>query len=119
MRCYLPAITACLLACYSCGNTTPGNRDPYELTDTIDYRLTTSQEGNGGVYYRTEFYTHKKDTSLTYIKVFNYGGKLAAVQFYKGNMKHGPTITYNDNGARQLGTYYRNDTAVDMHPFSP
>ncbi|MVT11174.1 hypothetical protein [Chitinophaga tropicalis] len=118
MRFHLPTITACLIICCSCGNTASRHsNDPYELTDTTAYGLTSSQEGNGGVYFRTELYTHRKDTSLTYVKVFNYGGKLAAIQFYKGEKKHGPTITYDEKGGRQLGTYYRNDTAVDMRPF--
>jgi antitoxin component YwqK of YwqJK toxin-antitoxin module len=118
MKCYASAIILALISFYACGGaTTPRNNDPYALEDTSGYTLTETLQGAGGVYMRTEIYTHKKDTSFTYVKVFNYNGKLAAVQFYKANKKHGPTLTFNDDGSRQLGTLYRNDTAVDMRPF--
>jgi antitoxin component YwqK of YwqJK toxin-antitoxin module len=117
MRLQTLVIIAIVAACYSCNNT-PSTKDPYALTDTASYTLTETLQGKGGVYFKTEIYTNKKDTSLSYVKVYNYGQKVAAVQFYKSEKKHGPTITYNENGTRQLGTYYRNDTVIDMHPFN-
>jgi hypothetical protein len=112
MRLYLPGLLLIgLCACHS------APRDIYSLDDTVNYKLTNTQEGGGGVFAKMETYTHREDTSRTYVKVYSYAKKLAAVQFYKGPKKDGPTITYGDNGAPQLGTYYRNDTVVDMHPF--
>jgi antitoxin component YwqK of YwqJK toxin-antitoxin module len=80
--------------------------------------LTETLQGQGGVFFKTEVYTSRRDTALSYVKVFNYNQQIAAVQFYKGSKKHGPTITYNEKGQKQLGTYYRNDTVIDMHPFN-
>lgn len=119
MKYYLSITIAALLSCYACKQSAgPNARDPYALADTADYKLTETLQGQGGVYLKTEVYTHKKDTSLSYVKVFNYNRQVAAVQFYKRDKKDGPTITYNEKGQRQLGTYYRNDTVIDMHPFN-
>lgn len=119
MRYYLSITIAALFGCYACQqSTSPASNDPYALADTADYKLTETLQGQGGVYFKTEVYTHKKDTSLSYVKVFNYNQQIAAVQFYKREKKDGPTITYNEKGQRQLGTYYRNDTVIDMHPFN-
>jgi len=119
MRYYLSITIAALFSCYACKqSSSPNTRDPYALADTADYKLTETLQGQGGVYLKTEVYTHKKDTSLSYVKVFNYNRQVAAVQFYKRDKKDGPTITYNEKGQRQLGTYYRNDTVIDMHPFN-
>lgn len=108
-----------IAACYSCQSRSSSvSNDPYALTDTADYKLTETLQGQGGVYFKTEVYTNPKDTALSYVKVFNYDQQIAAVQFYKSNKKHGPTITFNEKGQRQLGTFYRNDTVVDMHPFN-
>ncbi|MBW8686932.1 toxin-antitoxin system YwqK family antitoxin [Chitinophaga rhizophila] len=120
MRCYL-LIAGIMLSCsYACQQSTSSSatRDPYALADTADYKLTQTLQGQGGVFLRTEVYTNHNDTSLSYVKVFNYNQQIAAVQFYKHDKKHGPTITYDDKGRRQLGTYYRNDTVIDMHPFN-
>ncbi|WP_089806458.1 hypothetical protein [Chitinophaga sp. YR627] len=120
MRCYTSVkIVAMIIACYSCQSRSSSvSNDPYALTDTADYKLTETLQGQGGVYFKTEVYTNPKDTALSYVKVFNYDQQIAAVQFYKSNKKHGPTITFNEKGQRQLGTFYRNDTVVDMHPFN-
>jgi len=119
MRYYLSITIAALFSCYGCRQSaSPVTNDPYALADTADYTLTQTLQGQGGVYLKTEVYTHKKDTSLSYVKVFNYNQQIAAVQFYKRDKKDGPTITYNEKGQRQLGTYYRNDTVIDMHPFN-
>jgi hypothetical protein len=120
MRFHLLSIAMTFACCYSCQQTPSSARaaDPYALADTADYKLTQTLEGQGGVYLRTEIFTHRKDTSFSYVKVFNYNQQIAAIQFYKSDRKHGPTITFNDKGQRQLGTYYRNDTVIDMHPFN-
>ncbi|MCF6405933.1 hypothetical protein L3C95_23740 [Chitinophaga filiformis] len=119
MKYYLSVTITALFSCYACRQSAgPITNDPYALADTADYRLTETLQGQGGVYLKTEVYTHKKDTALSYVKVFNYNRQVAAVQFYKRDKKDGPTITYNEKGQRQLGTYYRNDTVIDMHPFN-
>lgn len=113
------SITALLfLAILSACNSTANHpRDLYSLEDTVNYKLTQTQQGGGGVFLKTETYINPEDPSYTYVKVYSYTQKVAAIQFYKGGKKHGPTITYNDNGSPQLGSYYRNDTVIDMHPF--
>ncbi|TWV93020.1 hypothetical protein [Chitinophaga pinensis] len=120
MRCYtVVKIVAMIIACYSCQSRSSSvTNDPYALADTADYKLTETIQGQGGVYFKTEVYTHLKDTALSYVKVFNYDQQIAAVQFYKSDKKHGPTITFNEKGQRQSGTFYRNDTIVDMRPFN-
>jgi len=105
---------AALAACNSSAN---HHKDPYSLADTVNYKLTVTQQGGGGVFLKTETYVNPDDTTYSYVKVFSYTNKVAAIQFYKGGKKHGPTITYNENGIPQLGSYYRNDTVIDMHPF--
>ena len=92
-------------------------KDLYSLEDTVNYKLTQTQQGGGGVFLKTETYVNPDDTAYSYVKVYSYTKKVAAIQFYKGGKKHGPTITYNDSGMPQLGSYYRNDTVIDMHPF--
>lgn len=117
MRFYLSFLLLPIVFLCSCHAAGPKNHDLYSLDDTINYKLTKNSEG-GGVFARMETYTNREDTSRTYVKVFSYTQKLAAVQFYKGSKKDGPTVTFNENGGRQLGTYYRNDTAIDIHSFN-
>lgn len=105
---------AALAACNSSAN---HPRDLYSLEDTVNYKMAQTQEGGGGVFLKTETYVKTDDTSYSYVKVYSYTKKVAAIQFYKGGKKHGPTITYSENGMPQLGSYYRNDTVIDMHPF--
>lgn len=101
----------------ACNSSTDQHKDPYSLEDTVNYKLTGIQQGGGGVFLKTETYMNPDDTSYSYVKVYSYTNKVAAIQFYKGGKKHGPTITYNENGTPQLGSFYRNDTVIDMHPF--
>lgn len=118
MKGYLFITAAVILSAYACeqASSSANDNDLYALADTGYYKLTNTLQG--GVFARTEIYTHQRDTSLSYVKVFNFDQQVAAIQFYKGTKKHGPTITYNEKGQKQLGTFYRNDTAVDMHSFS-
>ncbi len=119
MKYYITITIAALFSCYACRQAaTPASKDPYALADTSEYKLTETLQGQGGVYARTEVYTHNEDTARSYVKVFSYNQQVAAIQFYKSNKKDGPTITFNEKGQRQLGTYYRNDTVIDMHPFN-
>lgn len=118
MKYNLSITIAMFFSCYACQQpTSRASNDPYALADTGDYKLTETLQGQGGVYARTEVYVHRKDTTRSYVKVFNYNQQVAAIQCYKSDKKDGPTITFNEKGQRQLGTYYRNDTVIDMHPF--
>jgi len=119
MKFRLSVILIMVTAYYSCGPASSSTvADLYDLSDTIHYKLSETIQGQGGVYFKTEIYTHERDTALSYVKVFNYDQQLAAVQFYKSNLKDGPTITFGDKAQRQQGTYYRNDTAIDMRSFN-
>lgn len=117
MQFQLVAFSLFLAGLSACNSAAHHNKDPYSLEDTVNYKLTQTQQGGGGVFFKTETYVNTDDTAYSYVKVYSYTKKVAAVQFYKGGKKHGPTITYNENGTPQLGTYYRNDTVIDMHPF--
>src|SRR3954464_10338404 len=117
MQFQLVAFSLFLASLYACNSTPHHNKDPYSLQDTVNYKLIQTQQGGGGVFFKTETYVNTDDTAYSYVKVYSYTKKVAAIQFYKGGKKHGPTITYNENGTPQLGTYYRNDTVIDMHPF--
>ena len=111
-------IISCFLAALAaCNGSANHNKDPYALADTVNYKLTQTQQGAGGVFFKTETYVNTSDTAFSYVKVYSYTQKVAAIQFYKSGKKHGPTITYNESGTPQLGSYYRNDTVIDMHPF--
>lgn len=119
MNYYLSITLAALVALSACRHTVrPASNDPYALLDTAAFKLTQTLQGQGGVYYKTEIYTHRQDTARSYVKVFNYNQQIAAIQFYNHEKKDGPTITFDEKGRRQLGTYYRNDTVIDMHPFN-
>jgi len=119
MKLQIFVILMMLVACYSCKQASSSTvADLYDLSDTINYELSETLQGQGGVYFKTEIYTHKRDTALSYVKVFNYDQQLAAMQFYRSNHKDGPTITFGDKAQRQQGTYYRNDTAIDMRSFN-
>jgi antitoxin component YwqK of YwqJK toxin-antitoxin module len=117
MQLQLVTFSLFLTSLCACSSSAHHNKDPYSLEDTVNYKLTQTQQGGGGVFLKTETYVNTDDTTYSYVKVYSYTKKVAAVQFYKGGKKHGPTITYNENGTPQLGTYYRNDTVIDMHPF--
>jgi antitoxin component YwqK of YwqJK toxin-antitoxin module len=113
---FQPVIAVLFIATLAaCNSSAHHNKDPYSLEDTVNYKLTETQQG-GGVFMKTEMYVQKEDTAFTYVKVYSYNSKVAAIQFYKHGKKHGPTITYDENGRPQLGTYYRNDTTIDMRP---
>ena len=117
MQFHLLISSLLLMAVASCNSAAHHNTDPYSLEDTVNYKLSQTQQGGGGVFYKTETYLRKDDTAYSYVKVFSYTQKVAAIQFYKSGKKHGPTITYNENGKPQLGSYYRNDTVINMQPF--
>lgn len=114
---YQPIILALSIAFITaCNSAANHNKDPYALEDTVNYQLLRTQQGSGGIFLRAETYVHKADTAYTYVKAYNFNNKVAVVQFYKGAKKNGPTITYDENGRPTLGTYYRNDTTIDMRP---